>query len=131
MRSDEGLMRGMKSEMIAEVSSCDSNPLRLLQPLKAHNRRRSSLINGNNWPTRSGSRRRRRLSAIRIRDNSRSLKRIRATMQARWLVFPGRGGGEEEGWEGKEIGRREIGRDGVEIHFLNGGWGTIYLTDGD
>lgn len=57
---------------------------------------------------------------------------MRATTQARWLVFPGDGEGKGGGGrEAKEIGRREIGRDGVEIHFLNGGWSTIYLTDGD
>lgn len=56
---------------------------------KAHNRRDSSLISENNWPTRSG--RRRRLSAIRIRDISRSLERLETRMQARCSTsFSGR-----------------------------------------
>lgn len=36
----------------------------------------------------------------------------------------------EEGKIGATIGHR-IGRDGVEIHFLNGGQNTVYLTDGE
>lgn len=30
-----------------------------------------------------------------------------------------------------ETGRGGIGRGGMEIHFLNGGWDTVYLTDGN
>jgi len=64
----------------------------------------------------------RSLSAIRIRDNSRSLKEISAMQTGCSASFPGRGRG------GKEIGWWEIGRDGMEIHFLNGDWSTVYLT---
>jgi len=50
------------------AASCFNAATFSLPPSKARNRRDSSLISENNWPTRSG--RRRELSAIRIRDES-------------------------------------------------------------
>jgi len=85
-----------------------------LPPSKARNRWGLSLISENNWPTRSG--RRRELSAIRFRDDfSRGFERRRGCRQGARPVFP------------RARAKGRVGRDGVEIHFLNGGCSALYM----
>jgi len=87
-----------------------------LPPSKARNRWGLSLISENNWPTRSG--RRRELSAIRIRDDfSSGASRGRvARMQARCSTS-----------FSKREAKGRVGKNGVEIHFLNGGCSALYM----